>query len=219
MERLCFSILFLRKAAKSMNLILKTAAGFRSKILFPVLMMAAFCGAGCRTYNYRIVQPAATSQIIAEQSVTVHYDPLDYRFVRHHDRLVMRISNPTDDQIGLQQDRSFVVDPEGESHPLRAQVIYPHSSTHLLLPPRPVQHRSYASSPWGWGSDWPPAPFVPDWDPFYDEYYFWPYISVHRVHTIYDWTWEKGSVRLRLSYECKGQTFEHNFQIMREQVK
>jgi hypothetical protein len=109
----------------------------RGILSVPALFAVLFLATGCRTYQYRILQPAqAANTIVTAQPVAVHYEPLDYHFARSRDRLAMRISNPTDDQIILRGDKSFIVDPRGESHPVPGFVIGPHSYSRLLLPPR-----------------------------------------------------------------------------------
>src|SRR5258707_1217907 len=104
---------------------------------YKVLVLAVFATwlCGCRTYTYRIVKPATAEPIDGHQAVGVHYDPLDYRFWKDHDRLVMQISNPTTNKITLIGERSVVIDSRGESHPLRGRTIGPHSHTTMPLPP------------------------------------------------------------------------------------
>ena len=52
---------------------------------------------------------------------------------------MMDIFNPTGDAITLLGDQSSVVDPRGQSHPLRTQSIAPAAFIKLILPPmRPV---------------------------------------------------------------------------------
>src|SRR5215472_13967840 len=118
--------------------------------LFAVALMAA----GCRTYQYRIVQPSqAANSIIAAQPVAVPYDPLEYHFARLRDRLAMRINNPTENQVVLRADKSFVVDVRGESHPVPGWVVGPHSYARMFLPPRPATAEvfGYYGYPWVWG--------------------------------------------------------------------
>src|ERR1051325_7655004 len=90
---------------------------------------------GCASYVYRVVQPPGVPQSVTDQPVIIRDDPLEYRLVRYKDRLDVRIINPTDDRITLDGNRSFVVDPKGESHPVRGRILGPHSFTGMLLPP------------------------------------------------------------------------------------
>jgi len=169
---------------------------------------------GCGTYQYRILQPQGVAQPVTEKPVQVSYAPLEYHFAKQHDRLAMQIANPTDDTITLVAERSSVVDPAGESHPLRGRIINPRSFVRMLLPPMSLSI-PYPDYYWGWGPYW--GPYNPYWGP--GPYYGWygpPPVSYYEIYTLYDWKWKTGSARLRLTYERKGSTFEHNFEIVRE---
>ena len=183
------------------------------------LLAAATLVCGCRTYNYRLVQPAEAAHVIADQPFAIHYDPLEYTFWRERDRLAMRIANPTTDRIVLQGNRSCVVDPSGESHPLRGHVLGPHSFTVMLLPPWPhtVQVVGGYGPRWGWGPGWGWGP--PGYYGYYDDWYYGPPVTWYQVTTAYDWQWHTGPARLRLSYEREGKTFDHNIELLRERVK
>lgn len=176
------------------------------------LLAAALSLCGCVSYQYRLVEPKGVTQPISEQAAIVSYAPLEYHLSKYHDRLLMEITNPTDEQITLRGERSSVVDPAGESHPLRGQVLAPRSFGRLLLPPQPltVAYPDY----WGWGPYW--GPYSPYWGPYYG-WYGPPPMSYAEFRTAYDWTWKKGLIRLRLTYDRKGTTFEHYFEIAREE--
>ena len=184
------------------------------------LVVFAACLCGCQTYQYRILQPATSPAIVADQPVTVRLDPLDYRLTRLHDRLALTISNPTEDRLALLGNRSYIVDPRGESHPLRGQVLGPRSYAHLYLPPPPL---TYAYPDWGaygYGYGWGWGPYDPFWSPFYGPA-LWgpPPVGYYQVRTPYDWSWRNGPVRLRLTYDRNGKTFEHDFELLREPGK
>ena len=184
------------------------------------LFLASMCLCGCASYQYRITQPAPGGTVTSKQPVALHYDPLDYHFSTYEDRLVMNISNPTDDRIGLQGGRSFVVDPKGESHPLRDRVIAPHSFTRMLLPPIPFSY-PYADY-WGWGSPWGywgPGWYGPYWGGGWYGWYGPPPVSYQHVLTVFDWEWKTGLARLRITYERAGKTFEQDLEIVREEEK
>src|SRR5947207_7371924 len=102
-----------------------------------LLSASVICLTGCQTYTYRVAQPPGITQLVTDKPVLLRHDPLEYELVRYKDRLSMRITNPTDDRIVLLGDRSYIVDPAGESHPLRTHILGPHSFTGLLLPPLP----------------------------------------------------------------------------------
>jgi hypothetical protein len=188
----------------------------KPNLLFPLLLTAAALVSGCRTYDYQIVRPAPGGRI-ADQPVTIQYEPLQYRLSRQHERLALHISNPTDDRITLRGDRSYVVDPQGESHPVRGRVIGPHSYTRMLLPPEPITYPYYGYGA-GWGGGWG-GPYSPYWDGFYNDFYYSPSVWYYQTRTPYDWEWKTGLARLHLSYERNGQTFAHDFEFIREREK
>jgi len=186
-----------------------------------LLAVAAAGMSGCVMPTYRVLQPPGVVPVAGKQQVVVVYDPLEYRLSREHDRLLVRIWNPTNDRIVLVGSRSFVVDPQGESHPLRDRIIAPHSFTWMLLPPTPITY-AYPGYGWGWGPGWgwgwagyPPYP-----GPLYGGAYFLPPpVSYAQIYTAYDWVWKTGAARLRLTYERDNKFFEHDFEIAREMGK
>lgn len=91
-----------------------------------LLLLSILAVSGCRTSNYRVVEPVGLAGTISDQPVTIRYEPLEYRLARHKERLSLRIVNPTDDRLVLRGDRSFVIDPKGESHRVQGRVIGPH---------------------------------------------------------------------------------------------
>src|SRR5437764_8401769 len=121
---------------------------------FPILLCSVALVSGCRTYHYQLVQPPQFARRIVDEPVTIQYDPLEYHFQRHHDRLSVQIANPTTDRIVLQGTRSFVVDTQGESHPVPGRVIGPQSHTSLLLPPKPIVVQTPYPYGYGYGSGW-----------------------------------------------------------------
>src|SRR5688572_26779464 len=91
---------------------------------------------GCARYEYDLVEPRElTRHIGGNVDQAVEIDPLTYRLRSVDNRLVIRVYNNTDDSIELLGDKSTVVDPNGQSHPLRSQSIAPRSFMKLILPP------------------------------------------------------------------------------------
>ncbi len=131
----------------------------------------------------------------------------------------MRIINSTTLPVVLDGARSYVVDPEGESHPVRTHVMAPNSYTRMLLPPVPFMIAYpdyYAGRAWGWG--W--GPYDPFWGPFYGPAFFGPPpVSYARVLTRYDWQWKTGPARIHFTYQQPTNTFEQQFEIVREPAK
>src|SRR5690242_14019345 len=108
----------------------------------PLLLVVLLTG--CAQYEYDLTQPPELAQRIGSKSdVVVTRGPLEYRLLTYQNVLVMRVFNTTDDLIELAGDQSVVVDPRGQSHPLRRQAIAPHSFVKMLFPPPPpVVYRS-----------------------------------------------------------------------------
>src|SRR6184192_495438 len=101
---------------------------------------------GCARYEYDLVFPPDLARHIGEKSdEVVRVDPLEYRLRSYDNRLVLSIFNPTQDPITLGCDRSYVVDPKDQSHPLRSQTIAPNTFVRLILPP--MRPGYYQSSP------------------------------------------------------------------------
>src|SRR5581483_12251869 len=101
-----------------------------------LLMMVS----GCARYEYDVSRPPESAQHVGAQAdVVIVRDPVVYRMRTAENHLVIRIQNPTDDRVQLRGAQSFVVDPQGESRPLRSQTIAPHAFIKLILPPMPPQ--------------------------------------------------------------------------------
>ena len=184
-------------------------------LLFPLLLISAAL-AGCKSYEYHVARPSGVAQPITKQPVVVTYEPLEYRLARQNGRLNVRITNPTDDRVVMLGNRSYVIDPHGESHSVRSMVIGPHSYVSMLLPPAPIIFTSYGwGGGWGWAWGWGP---YPPGDPFYFDYYPPPVLNTW-VTTPYDWMWDTGPAKIRLTYESNRKTFDHDFEIIREQEK
>jgi len=186
----------------------------------PLLLGAVLAACGCKQYEYRVLEPAHTAGLIEDKrAMVVRYDPLDYRLSRYHDHVAVRIINPTGDAVMLLGQKSYVVDPQGESHPLRGQPIGPHSHIWLLLPPVPASYTvagypSYygAWSPgWYHGHEWGPYWAYGPW-PYYE-----PYAYSYDVYTPFDWTWNTGEARLHLAYSRGDEKFEHQFVFLKQE--
>lgn len=173
-------------------------------------LAALLCG--CVSYQYRVAQPPGVGLPVADKPVAFHCEPLDYVLAPGDRRLSVRIANPTDDQMFLLGNRSYLVDPRGESHPIPAQVLAPHSHTWLVLPPQPFSYvvSDYPAGGWGWA--WP------GWGPYYGGFYYGPPpVVTCQVRPPYSWVWTTGLVKMRLSYQRHAQTFDHHFEIVREE--
>src|SRR5215207_3085901 len=118
----------------------------RSWLIPCLLLFGAFVTTGCARYEYTLTQPPDLARHIGAQSdQVVDVDPLQYRLRTVDNRLVVRIYNQTDEPIELLGDKSFVVDPDGQSRPLRGQTIAPHAFMKLIFPP--IRPRVYDPGP------------------------------------------------------------------------
>ena len=185
---------------------------------------------GCAKYEYDLVQPSEHQRHIGrniDQVVTI--DPLEYRLRTVDNRLVMRVYNPTEDSIQLVGDKSVVVDPQGQSHPLRTQTIAPRSYIKLILPPlRPrvydpgphfgvgvgvgVSRYHYRRYPYyhstyyhPYYDPWPYYPY------YYDHYYDGPrYLYLEDDNDARYWDWRGvGEARVILIYQRGDDDFRH----------
>ena len=195
---------------------------------------------GCAHYRYYVVEPDRFAQPVPANAVsTVDYDPLEYRFSERDHRLVVGIRNPTDGMIRFLANRSYVVDPEGQSRSLQVgnASIAPRSFISLFLPPEiPVAYPSPAFGMgmgfgygygYGYGLGYPyggyPWRYGHGYDPFYYQrfglYAPFDYEPSFRVQKVPVWKWKTGTVALRLFYQReKGGVFDHQFVFDRQKV-
>jgi len=173
---------------------------------------------GCRQYEYRLLQPV--QQVIGKQTVTVPYEPLEYRLTIRDDYLDMRVVNPTDDRVTLLTPKSYVVSPASETHPLRGRTIAPHSFVGMTLPPViKVYHAGYPAFSFGFGYGvYHPAGHAYSHYGFYDPFFYAP-PPIYSEGTAYGWDWKTGEVRVRLEYERAGKNFVHDLVFERRRVK
>ncbi len=179
--------------------------------------LSAGCFTGCARFEYRLVEPAASAARIGDAPLTVPYAPLEYGVTGRGDHLVVRVVNPTERAVSLVASRSYVIDPRGESHPVRGHVIGPHSHVWLGLPPPRTTVSGYGMvAYWGYAPyGWSGSPYWPAYD--------WPYPPIYsysyQLHTPYDWHWRTGRVRLHLGYDSAGTNLEQELVFERERVK
>jgi hypothetical protein len=176
-----------------------------------VLAMNLLAG-GCARYEYDVVEPQDLAQHVGKQPVTLPVEPLAYHLRSVESRLVMVVENPTGEPVKLLGDDSFVVDPDGRSHPLRSQTIAPESNIKLIFPP--VRPRLEGTGPsfgigvgvgysrYGHRGYYGRRGF---YDPFFYDDLEPRYYSVVDDGTSY-WDWEgETAVRVTLVYERGGE--------------
>jgi hypothetical protein len=189
----------------------------RMAVHFSFFLLMTIVGAGCASYEYDISEPGGPPVHVGTKTdVILNLDPLEYRFITVESRLVLRIYNPTENPITLAGERSFAVDPGGQSHPLPTQTMAPHSFIKLIFPPlRPRLERPGPSIGFG----------VMAGDYRWRDRGYW-YDDQPRYLTIYDsdaiyWDWSgESSMRLNLVFQRQQPqgTFEQAFLIMRKKT-
>jgi hypothetical protein len=100
-----------------------------------ILTLALLFLGGCQ-YDFAIVQPADRAAVIGEKKpLVVVMAPAEYHFQAAEGRLVMEVHNTGADSLEIDGQRSAVVDPTGQSHPLAGQLIPKDAFVRLILPP------------------------------------------------------------------------------------
>jgi len=176
--------------------------------------------AGCARYQYVLVQPSQFTRSITEERTRVAYPPLEYEFAEEDDSLMMAVINPGQEPVRIVPSKSFLVSPDGESHPLPASSIAPRSYRALLLPPEPPAYRASPSFSIGFGVGhyWGGPHFGTGFG--YHDYWYGGPREYYQANSPDYWGWETGPVRMRLSFEQGStNTFEHDFVIERRKVE
>ena len=194
--------------------------------------LALLCLTGCARYQFVLVEPVEC--VIADgQRIVVPVEPMEYRLSSLEDEfLIVRIANPTDEVVEIVGDRTYVVDPTGETHSLGSGIVAPHASITLVFPPPPKVYtvRSPYGSRWRFGHGrWHDRPLHRSphrfghrhyRDPFYhDRFDDFPRTYYVTEYPPGYWSWKTGRVRLHLAYRSGERTFEHNLVFLRRRLK
>ncbi len=185
-----------------------------SRRLLPLWLLLL---AGCAQYEYVLVEPAQFTRTITKEKTRIAQPPMEYEFTREDDHLMMAIINPTQEPARVVQSKSFIVSPDGESHPLPSSSIAPRSYTALLLPPEPPVYRAHSGFSIGFGFG---GPYFGTGIGYSDSLYGGPYDYYMVGAGPNYWPWKMGPVRMRLSYEQGStNTFEHDLVLERRKVE
>ncbi|MCI0365295.1 MAG: hypothetical protein L0Y44_14345 [Phycisphaerales bacterium] len=173
---------------------------------------------GCATYEYVLVEPVEFARTIGREDVAIEREPLTYRFTDLKSRLGVKVVNPNDEPVTLVGEKSYVVDPAGQSYPMRGGTIAPDSFVAFTIPPAA---RMYDAGPRfgvgvGFGS-YSDGGFYGGsvGHTFYDDGGWYP--ASYEVVNV--WQWKEGRVTLRLMVERTGQMIEHEFVFLRRKVE
>jgi hypothetical protein len=176
---------------------------------------------GCASYHYFITEPSNLAQQVPEKPVRLERSPLGYQFSETDKRLAIAVSNPTDNAVAINDKKSFIVDPAGQTHPIKAGNIAPRSYITFILPPEERVVRASPAFGFGVGVGhvgYPLSSTAGFYSPLYGphSYYY------HDESETPIWRWKEGPVRLRLSFDAQGSTtnsFEQDWTFERRKIK
>lgn len=176
------------------------------RTLTSLVALILWCG-GCATYEYDLVRPPELARHVGGQPQIVQLNPLAYHLQSYDNRLVMQVQNPTADPITLLGDLSTIVDPAGQSHPIRTQTIAPGSFIKLIFPPIPPRIERVGPSI-GIGVRYG----------YHSTYAEPQYMTVYEDSSFY-WDWDdQTDARMNLVYDQAGKRFMHQFEFHRKKM-
>ena len=182
------------------------------------LLALASVSAGCARYEYEIVEPPDLRQHVgSDADVVFSRSPLVYRLRSFENHLVVQIQNPTPQPIQLLGGQSYVVDPQGQSHPLAMVTIAPQAFIKLILPPVPPEPVPTGPSiGFGFTVD---ASRSPTTYPLTRPEWMRPVFAVADIANDY-WSWEgETDVRASLAFRQGDQpSFTHAFVFRRRKM-
>jgi hypothetical protein len=185
-----------------------------------ILAVLLLINIGCSHVEFDLVAPSElATHINAKDDTTVQRDPLRYQLDAVDGRLVMRINNDTDSDIALLGAQSTLVDPQGQSHPLRPQAIAGHSFIKLILPPMRPRLQQSPSVGIGFGvigraGRFDRPGFIDDGFGYAEPRYF---DVVDEDATYWDWDGET-EIRMNLAFQQLGKMFTQSFVFRRVNV-
>lgn len=186
-------------------------------IVFSSALFSA--AAGCAHYEYDVIRPEGMAGHVGNKQADIFtLDPLEYQLQTVDNRLVMLVYNHTDQAVQLIGGKSYVVSPNGESHPLRNVPIAPGSFIKLILPPlRP--HAEHAGPSIGFGIGASSGGYhhsgvgvgvgtgVGGHDYYVED----------NGQEYWEWN-DESDVRLNMTYEQNDHTFSHEFLLHRKKM-
>ncbi len=176
---------------------------------------------GCARYEYLLVEPSQFARGITKDKTRFEDDPMEYELFERSGRLAMAVINPGAEPISVVPSKSYIVAPDGESHPLQGVSIAPNSYTAMLLPPEPPVYWSSPSFSFGFGVGSYYGPyFSSGYHLYHDPFYYDPPRTYYPMNLPHYWRWKTGQVRLRLAYERgTNAPFTHDFVFERRKVE
>jgi hypothetical protein len=197
---------------------MNTSTPIRIRLALAILCLASFALQGCAKYEIRLVEPAEFAQTLRSEEIAFSRPPIDYRANDLKGRMGFRMLNPGDEPIALLGDKSYVVDPRGESHPLKNVTIAPRSFVAMSVPPIERVYRGGSGFGLGVGvGSFSDGGFVGG--SVGHDLYDGPSSYSDLYATVRVWPWETGEVRMHVTYQRGQETIEHDFVFTRQKVK
>jgi hypothetical protein len=178
-----------------------------------LLVIAALSGGGCARYQFSIIEPPDIAAAIERHGErAVNRPPLEYTFFDVRSAGIgVRIANTADEPVQLHGERSYVVDPDGQTHQMHSGTIAPRSYIEFALPPAVRVYDPGPRFTIGFGSgyygDHHHAGFGTVFGPAYP-----------REYVVRPWIWRTGDVRFHAEFELEGDRFVHEFLFRRERT-
>lgn len=171
------------------------------------ILLISLC-AGCETIEFDAT-PEGFGQPIRvtnDRDTQITLQPLTYRMRADEGHLVLWIQNPTSTAVELVGDKSCVIDPNGDPHPLADQTIFPGGSAKFVLPPiyeGPSQPPVVGTATPGNPYDQPGFIAIPD-------------ENQSQQTSDASWQWDDElEIELNLVFQRGDQRFEQDFSIRR----
>jgi hypothetical protein len=188
-------------------------------IVLGMVWVAVWAG-GCTKYEYQIVEPQSLARRVGSSTFErLEVPPLVFHLRTYENRLVMRVENPTSDPIQFLGDQSYVVSPNGESHPFRNETIAPGAFMKLVFPPVRPRLEGPLGPTFGIGVGYSTGRGGLRRGPGYYDDFEPRYLYVVDDGKLY-WDWDgETDVRMSLVFKRGEQVFSQGFVIHRVKVK
>lgn len=177
---------------------------------------------GCAQYEFDVIKPPLApgeQRIGTKDDVVFEIEPIRYRMRTVENRLVIRAFNPNAEPVELVGSQSAVVDPTGQSRPVKGQVLPPGAFVKLILPPMPPEYVSDDGVRVGGmgGAGYGPAVGRAEFGlGGYDQAAEYTLRDGGQVY----WDWDgETEVRVVLVFKMGEKTFNHELQFGKRKVK
>lgn len=178
------------------------------------IVIGASALTGCAAYQHRIIEPAEAAGVVPDAGRAFVMEPLEYEAYEDGGRLALRVYNPDVMPITLLGERSYLVDPQGETRAIGAGTIAPGSHITLFLPPQVDRVRTGPRFGVGVGVGTGYRSGFVGGGVYRDP---WAY-PTYTYESVPIWRWVTGVIQLQLTYERGEERFIHELAIERERV-